>query len=81
MISPIDRGLIAEVARGDQSAVDRGGGRGAAPPSRSGPRWGRQGRAVHLRRLADLIDANIDRIATVECLRHGDAGALAEGRG
>jgi len=35
------------------------------------PQWaalGPDGRAVHLRRLADLIDANIERLATVECL-------------
>jgi betaine-aldehyde dehydrogenase/5-carboxymethyl-2-hydroxymuconic-semialdehyde dehydrogenase len=34
------------------------------------PAWaalGPEGRAEHLRRLADLIDANIDRIAAVEC--------------
>ena len=35
------------------------------------PAWaalGAAGRAVHLRRLADLIDANVERIAPVECL-------------
>ena len=35
------------------------------------PAWaalGAAGRAVHLKRLADLIDANVERIAPVECL-------------
>ena len=34
------------------------------------PAWaalGPEGRAEHLRRLADLIDANVERIAAVEC--------------
>ncbi|MGZ4430916.1 MAG: aldehyde dehydrogenase [Gaiellales bacterium] len=67
VISPIDQRVIAEVARGDQSAVDR-----AVDAARAAfPEWaalGPQGRAAHLHRLAELIDANIDRIATVECL-------------
>src|SRR6185312_4198195 len=35
------------------------------------PEWaalGAAGRAPHLHRLADLIDANVERLATVECL-------------
>ena len=46
------------------------------------PAWaalGPSGRAEHLHRLADLIDANVDRLAEVECRRHGDAAALAQG--
>ena len=67
VISPIDQRVIAEVARGDQSAVDR-----AVDAARAAfPEWaalGPEGRAVRLHRLAELIDASIDRIATVECL-------------
>ena len=48
------------------------------------PAWaalGARGRAEHLRRLADLIDANVDRIAIGRVPRHGDARALAAGPG
>ncbi len=41
------------------------------PPSARFPAWaalGAAGRAAHLRRLADLIDANVERLAAVECL-------------
>ena len=44
--------------------------RSRAPPprrSRRGRRSGLDGRAEHLHRLADLIDANVDRIAAIEC--------------
>jgi betaine-aldehyde dehydrogenase/5-carboxymethyl-2-hydroxymuconic-semialdehyde dehydrogenase len=65
--SPIDESLLAEVARGGVReaalAVDAA--------ERAVPAWaalGPAGRAEHLRRLADLIDANVDRIAEVECL-------------
>jgi betaine-aldehyde dehydrogenase/5-carboxymethyl-2-hydroxymuconic-semialdehyde dehydrogenase len=65
--SPIDEQLIAEVARGGEAEVE------LAVEAAAGafPAWaelGARGRAVHLRRLADLIDANVDRIASVECL-------------
>ena len=66
-ISPIDGRPIAEVARGGHAEVEHGGRRRAA----AFPGWaalGPAGRAQYLRRLADLIDASIDRIATVECL-------------
>ena len=66
-ISPIEQSVLAEVARGGpretEMAVDAA--------RRAFPAWaalGAAGRAAHLRRLADLIDQNIDRIATVECL-------------
>jgi acyl-CoA reductase-like NAD-dependent aldehyde dehydrogenase len=66
-ISPIDQSVLAEVARGGpretEMAVDAA--------SRAFPAWaalGAAGRAEHLRRLADLIDENIERIATLECL-------------
>jgi betaine-aldehyde dehydrogenase/5-carboxymethyl-2-hydroxymuconic-semialdehyde dehydrogenase len=65
--SPIDWSVLAEVARGGPDEVDMA----VAAARAAFPRWaalGADGRAVHLRRLADLIDANIERLATVECL-------------
>src|SRR4051812_12356917 len=65
--SPIDWSLLAEVARGGQAEVDMA----VDAATEAFPAWaalGAAGRAVHLRRLADLIDANIERLATVECL-------------
>jgi len=65
--SPIDGTLLAEVARGGQREVDLAVGAAAA----AFPEWaalGAAGRAPHLHRLADLIDANVERLATVECL-------------
>jgi betaine-aldehyde dehydrogenase/5-carboxymethyl-2-hydroxymuconic-semialdehyde dehydrogenase len=66
-ISPIDQSVLAEVARGGpretEMAVDAA--------RRAFPAWaalGPAGRAEHLRRLADLIEENIERIATLECL-------------
>ena len=58
---------LAEISRGD--ADD-----GRRQPSRAAhdafPAWaalGAAGRAPYLHRLADLIDANVDRLADVEC--------------
>jgi acyl-CoA reductase-like NAD-dependent aldehyde dehydrogenase len=65
--SPIDEHVIAEVARGGEAEV----GLAVEAAARAFPAWaelGARGRAVHLRRLADLIDANVERIALVECL-------------
>jgi acyl-CoA reductase-like NAD-dependent aldehyde dehydrogenase len=65
--SPIDWSLLAEVARGGQAEVDMA----VDAATEAFPAWaalGAAGRAVHLRRLADLIDANVERLATVECL-------------
>jgi 5-carboxymethyl-2-hydroxymuconic-semialdehyde dehydrogenase len=65
--SPIDGTLLAEVARGGQREVDLAVGAAAA----AFPEWaalGAAGRAPYLHRLADLIDANVERLATVECL-------------
>ena len=67
VISPIDGSPIAEVARGGPREVDMA----VAAAQDAFPEWaalGPEGRAVHLRRLADLIDQNVDRLATVECL-------------
>jgi acyl-CoA reductase-like NAD-dependent aldehyde dehydrogenase len=66
-ISPIDQSTLAEVARGGPADVEQA----VAAAKRAFPDWaalGAAGRAEHLRRLADLIDQNIERIAAVECL-------------
>jgi betaine-aldehyde dehydrogenase/5-carboxymethyl-2-hydroxymuconic-semialdehyde dehydrogenase len=67
VISPIDQRVLAHVARGGERAAHA-----AVEAARAAwPEWaalGSEGRAVLLHRLADLIDQNIDRIATVECL-------------
>jgi betaine-aldehyde dehydrogenase/5-carboxymethyl-2-hydroxymuconic-semialdehyde dehydrogenase len=65
--SPIDGTLLAEVARGGQREVDLAVVAAAA----AFPEWaalGAAGRAPYLHRLADLIDANVERLAAVECL-------------
>ena len=65
--SPLDwEWKLADIARGDQSTADRAVTAAAA----AFPEWaslGPEGRAEHLHRLADLIDANIEQIAIVEC--------------
>jgi betaine-aldehyde dehydrogenase/5-carboxymethyl-2-hydroxymuconic-semialdehyde dehydrogenase len=66
-ISPIDEQVLAEVARGGKREVARAVEAAAA----AFPAWaglGVSGRAERLRRLADLIDENVERIAAVECL-------------
>jgi acyl-CoA reductase-like NAD-dependent aldehyde dehydrogenase len=67
VISPIDQRVLAHVARGGEREAHA-----AVEAARAAwPEWaalGSEGRAVLLHRLADLIDENIDRIATVECL-------------
>jgi acyl-CoA reductase-like NAD-dependent aldehyde dehydrogenase len=65
--SPLDWDTtLAEVARGDADTADRA----VTAALEAAPTWGgmsaRQ-RAGHLHALADAIDANIDRIAQVEC--------------
>ena len=65
-ISPIDGSVIAEVSRG--GAADASAAVEAA--SRAFPAWaalGAAGRAPYLHRLADLIDANVERLAQTEC--------------
>jgi acyl-CoA reductase-like NAD-dependent aldehyde dehydrogenase len=65
--SPIDGALLAEVARGGEHEVDLAVRAAAA----AFPEWaalGAAGRAPYLRELADLIDANVERLAAVECL-------------
>jgi acyl-CoA reductase-like NAD-dependent aldehyde dehydrogenase len=66
-ISPIDGRVIAEVSRAGEEEVDRA----VRAAHDAFPAWaalGAAGRAEHLRRLADLIDANVERLAQVECL-------------
>ena len=66
VISPIDGAVIAHVARGGAREVDlavRAARAAFAPWAALGP----AGRAQHLHRLADLIDANLERLAAVEC--------------
>src|SRR4051794_19964828 len=66
VISPIDGDVVAQVAAGGPDEVDQAvrAARGAFPA------WaalGASGRAELLHRLADLIDANVERLAIVEC--------------
>jgi betaine-aldehyde dehydrogenase/5-carboxymethyl-2-hydroxymuconic-semialdehyde dehydrogenase len=66
-LSPIDEQPLAEVARG----VEAEAARAVGTAEEAFPAWaalGPAGRAVHMRRLADLIDANVEAIAEVECL-------------
>ncbi|HEY2790405.1 MAG TPA: aldehyde dehydrogenase [Gaiellales bacterium] len=65
--SPIDEAALAEVARGGEHEADLA----VSAAQAAFPAWaalGPAGRAPYLHRLADLIDANIDRLAAVECL-------------
>ena len=65
--SPLDWSLLADVSRGDAEIASLAVGAAVD----AFPAWaalGAAGRAVHLKRLADLIDANVERIAPVECL-------------
>jgi acyl-CoA reductase-like NAD-dependent aldehyde dehydrogenase len=65
--SPIDGALLAEVSRGDAEtarlALDA-----AADAFPAWAALGVEGRAGLLHRLAELIDANVDMLAEVECL-------------
>jgi acyl-CoA reductase-like NAD-dependent aldehyde dehydrogenase len=66
-LSPIDEQPLAEIARGGPAEASQALEAAAA----AFPAWaglGAAGRGVHLRRLADLIDAGVERLAGVECL-------------
>ena len=66
-ISPITQETIAEVARGGEHEA----GLALAAATEAFPGWaalGPPGRAAHLHRLADLIDANVEPLAAVECM-------------
>jgi betaine-aldehyde dehydrogenase/5-carboxymethyl-2-hydroxymuconic-semialdehyde dehydrogenase len=65
-ISPIDESALAEVARAGEREADLA----VRAAHDAFPGWaalGPAGRAAHLHRLADLIDANVERLAAVEC--------------
>ena len=66
-LSPIDESVLAEVARADADQVDSA----ARAAHEAFPGWaalGPAGRAPYLHRLAELIEANIERLARVECM-------------
>jgi acyl-CoA reductase-like NAD-dependent aldehyde dehydrogenase len=65
--SPIDAEPVAEVARGGAAEADLA----VSAAKDAFPAWaalGPRGRAEYLHRLADLIDADVDRLAAVECV-------------
>jgi acyl-CoA reductase-like NAD-dependent aldehyde dehydrogenase len=65
-LSPIDESVLAEVSRADGELVDHA----VRAANEAFPAWaelGAAGRARYLRRLADLIDENVERLAAVEC--------------
>jgi acyl-CoA reductase-like NAD-dependent aldehyde dehydrogenase len=67
VITPIDGTVIAHVAAGGAEEADRA----VRAAHAATPGWaalGAAGRADLLHRLADLIDANVDRLAAVECV-------------
>ena len=66
-VSPIDEQPLAEVARGGAREASLA----LEAAENAFPAWaalGPAGRAAFLNRLADLIDANVERLAEVECL-------------
>jgi 5-carboxymethyl-2-hydroxymuconic-semialdehyde dehydrogenase len=65
-LSPIDARPLAEIARGGEREAELA----VAAAAEAFPAWaalGPAGRARHLHALADLIDANDERLAAVEC--------------
>jgi acyl-CoA reductase-like NAD-dependent aldehyde dehydrogenase len=65
-ISPIDERPLGEIARGGQREADLA----VAAATNAFPAWaalGPAGRAEHLRRLADVIEAHTEELAIVEC--------------
>jgi acyl-CoA reductase-like NAD-dependent aldehyde dehydrogenase len=66
--SPLDWSmLLANVSRGDAHVADLA----VSAAVRAFPAWsalGPNGRLPYLQRFADLIDANVERIAAVECM-------------
>ena len=66
VITPIDGSVIAQVAAGGAQEADRA----VRAAHAAAPAWaalGAGGRAALLHRLADLIDANVEKLAAVEC--------------
>jgi acyl-CoA reductase-like NAD-dependent aldehyde dehydrogenase len=64
-LSPLDGTVLAEVARGGSIEVDLAV-RAATDAFQGWAALGAPGRAAHLHRLADLIDANVESLARVE---------------
>ncbi|MFN8186399.1 MAG: aldehyde dehydrogenase [Gaiellales bacterium] len=65
-LSPMDGRVLARVSRAGVDEIDLA----VRAADDAFPAWaslGPVGRAEHLRRLADLIDANVEPLATVEC--------------
>jgi betaine-aldehyde dehydrogenase/5-carboxymethyl-2-hydroxymuconic-semialdehyde dehydrogenase len=69
-LSPIDGRPLAEVSRAGAFEVDIAV-RAANDAFLSWAALGARGRAEHLHRLADLIDANVESLAAIECLDTG----------
>ncbi|HET8759126.1 MAG TPA: aldehyde dehydrogenase [Solirubrobacteraceae bacterium] len=69
--SPVD-GSVAEIARAGAAEVDLAV-RAADAAFGAWAALGPEGRAPYLHRLADLIDADVERLADIECM---DAGIL-----
>jgi betaine-aldehyde dehydrogenase/5-carboxymethyl-2-hydroxymuconic-semialdehyde dehydrogenase len=68
--SPIDGSVLAEVDRGGAAEVDLA----VRAAAEAFPAWaalGPAGRAPYLHRLAELIDAETERLAALECLDTG----------
>jgi acyl-CoA reductase-like NAD-dependent aldehyde dehydrogenase len=66
-VSPIDEQPLAEIARGGAAEAEAA----VAAAAAAAPGWaalGVQGRGELLHRLADLIDANVEPLAAVECV-------------
>jgi betaine-aldehyde dehydrogenase/5-carboxymethyl-2-hydroxymuconic-semialdehyde dehydrogenase len=66
-ISPIDERPLAAIARGGEIEADMA----VVAATEAFPGWatlGATARAAPLRRLADLIDANVESLAAVECV-------------
>ena len=66
-LSPIDGRVLARVSAGRRGRGGRARSPPRATPSAPGPRSARRAGGRYLDRLAELIDANVDRIAAVEC--------------
>ncbi len=65
-LSPLDARPLAEIARGGAAEADLA----VAAAEAAFPAWaalGPRGRAEYLLRLADLVEANVERLAAVEC--------------
>ena len=66
VISPMSCEPIAYVSRGGEEEADRA----VRAAKEAFPRWaslGPEGRGAYMRRLADLIDENVESLAAVEC--------------